>query len=237
MTTYSARYFVCILTCCFFLAACLLPVPWIVCIAASDVFGRNHSFITNSGANTEKIIQGISANDITVEGLPEDSLSQANQQIIELIEKNGKRLAPTYKQANCTEFMTRFLSLIYTLTPKQKQQINIVTDQPLDSICAHIARFDYRPEYKGVCHFITDNKLGQAVWDLQDVQAGDLIQFWWLGGQTGHCGVIKEINLDKGYFTMYGSTPKEGFGVSTYPILADLYFFIARITKLPDSCK
>ncbi len=221
-----------------FLAACLLlPCRWIECHSATRSYASGGrpvlSGITANRITTKRpLIKGIAV-ELPGESILKDSLPVANRRIIELIEKNGRRLAPTYKQANCTEFMTRFLSLVYTLTPKQKQQINIVTDQPVDSICARIARFDYRPEYKGVCHFITDNKLGEAVWDLQQVQAGDFIQFWWLGGQTGHCGVIREINLDKGYFTMYGSTPRQGFGVSTYPILADLYFFIARINKLP----
>ena len=154
------------------------------------------------------------------------------QRIAADVQKQGRKLAPDYKTANCTEFLTLFLERHYTLTPAQKKQINVVLPgQSIDTILSNIRNYRIQPEYGGVCHFLEYNMYGVRIHFWDDLKEGDFIQWWWISGQFGHCGIVKEVNEAERWFSVYSSTPGLGFGITRYPIDSDTRFYFARITK------
>lgn len=110
------------------------------------------------------------------------------QPFYDFCQKNGKKIAPTYKKANCTQFMDQIL----------KDYLNI--DDPKLSKYIHI---NYPLDYIEKC--LEENKievvggapyglvtLGYANWvELKNIQRGDIVQYWSLDGFTnGHVGVF-----------------------------------------------
>ncbi len=159
-------------------------------------------------------------------------VAEINKKLVASLEKNGRGMAPDYKTANCTEFLTGFLSMHFNLRPSHKSQINVVIpNQSIDMILANLKAGKPQPEYGGVCHFVTANLKGVGLNYWEDLKPGDLVQWWWHSGRQGHCGIIKEVNMEQRWFAVYSSTPKQGFGVTRYPIDFDAHFFFARITQ------
>ena len=143
----------------------------------------------------------------------------------------GGDIAPDYKTANCTELMTGLLSEYYNLTVDQKKQINIVIPGTTAAqIIRDLKAGRDKPAYGGVCHFVEANNYGSRIHYWEDVLPGDLVQWWWFAGNSGHCGIVKEVNKKERWFSVYSSTPGQGFGVTRYPIDFDAHFYFARIT-------
>ena len=145
----------------------------------------------------------------------------------------GKNTAPDYKTANCTELLTKLLSVHYNLTPAQKKQINVVIPgTTATQIIGDLKAGKDKPAYGGVCHFVEANNYGNRIHYWEDVLPGDLVQWWWFAGNSGHCGIVKEVNKKDRWFSVYSSTPGQGFGVTRYPIDFDAHFYFARITAI-----
>jgi len=142
-----------------------------------------------------------------------DNLPIKNKRIIQLIEANGKKIAPTYNDVACTEFVIKVINNFDTLTKKEKNDIRIITNKELDSL------IDYEsPIIRGVQTALLNGNKGIRVDRIEDVKPGDFVQFWNLyqGKEYGHCGVVFDIDANKS-ITLYSSHPlTDGYGKQEY---------------------
>lgn len=150
-------------------------------------------------------------------GLPEK-----NKSILQYAEKHGPSISPTYKEAVCTEYVIDVLSHFCKLTKDQKNKINIITEQNIEQLLKEDS-----PIPKGVYYALTSGNLGVPV-EKENVKAGDFVQFWntWGGKTTGHCGIVRAVDLKKGLISIYSSSPKtNGHGKQVY-VIPDHTFFV-----------
>ncbi len=155
---------------------------------------------------------------------------ELNDHVLKCVQEYGPRIAPTYQDANCTQFMIEVIKRFHPLQSYQKRQIAVTIPDNIDQILANLKKGVEKPEYRGVCHYLEFSTLGKAVKEWKDVRPGDFVQWWWFSGRQGQCGIIAEVNLQQKWFTVYSSTPSQGFGLKKYPISKDLYFCFARMT-------
>ena len=142
-----------------------------------------------------------------------DKLPLKNKRIVELIEINGKVIAPTYKDAACTEFVIRVIDNFDPLTRGEKNDIRIITNKALDSLIINES-----PIIRGVQTALLNNDKGIRIDKIEDVKPGDFVQFWnmYQGKEYGHCGVVFDINPNK-TITLYSSHPLTGgYGKQAY---------------------
>lgn len=149
---------------------------------------------------------------------PNDSIPQKNKRIITYTEANGKRIAPTYNTAVCTEFVIGILQNFTTLTKQEKARIRIITDKNVSDLRAQNADIP-----KGVYYALTSSGKGKAINNLSDVKAGDFVQFWepW----WGHCGIVHSVDQNKKTMQLYSSNPStDGYGIQTFNIPDECWF-------------
>jgi hypothetical protein len=150
-----------------------------------------------------------------------DDIPPKNKLIVNYIEANGDRLAPTYQGTVCTEFVIQVIDAFNPLTKKEKKDVRIITDQPLNEM---IDRDD--AIIKGVYTALVSGGKGMAILDPADVKPGDFVQFWntVYGSSWGHCGIVKEIDPFAS-ITMYSSHPAtNGYGIHTFQWPDKIYF-------------
>ena len=143
-----------------------------------------------------------------------------NKAIITFIEENGARLAPTYEEAVCTEFVIKVVNEFETLSSKEKKGIRIITSDRLDSLVRQEA-----PIIRGVQSALIESDKGIEI-STQDVMPGDFVQFWndYYGGVSGHCGIVMEIVPNES-LTVYSSHPMtNGFGKQDFLWPDKVYF-------------
>jgi hypothetical protein len=151
-----------------------------------------------------------------------DTLPFRNRKIIEYIEAEGARIAPTYKQAVCTEFVIAAIEPFMPLTRAEKRSVRVITDQDLIALVQAES-----PVLQGVQRALTQGNKGIAVTRAEDVRPGDFVQFWnvYGGWVSGHCGVVAAINPGKS-ITVYSSHPVTGgYGRQLY-LWPDKAFFV-----------
>jgi hypothetical protein len=142
-----------------------------------------------------------------------DNLPLKNKQIVELIEINGKEIAPNYKDVACTEFVIKVIDNFDPLTQAEKNDIRIITKQGLDSLIINES-----PIIRGVQTALLDANKGTRIDKIEDIKPGDFVQFWnlYLGKQYGHCGVVFQIDPNR-TITLYSSHPlTDGYGKQAY---------------------
>ncbi|MFN7117951.1 MAG: hypothetical protein ACK4TA_14210 [Saprospiraceae bacterium] len=142
-----------------------------------------------------------------------------NEQVLQYVVQQGKKLAPSYKKVVCTDYIIRVISNFYKLTAKERHDIQILTNKELKPLIKANA-----PVIKGVYTALIKSGKGVAV-KRSEVKPGDFVQFWfvWRSGSYGHCGVVKSIG--KNTLTLYSSRPaSDGFSVHTYPFPHKAYF-------------
>lgn len=155
------------------------------------------------------------AEDTLVRDLP-----AKNKEIITFIEKNGARLAPTYQEAVCTEFVIKVVNEFWPLSSNEKKGIRIITSDRLDSLVEHEA-----PIIKGIQSALIQSDKGIAI-SASEVMPGDFVQFWngYGIGVYGHCGVVAEIVPNEN-ITVYSSHPfTNGFGKQVFLWPDKVYF-------------
>jgi hypothetical protein len=143
-----------------------------------------------------------------------------NKEIIAFIEENGARLAPTYAEAVCTEFVIKVVNEFGPLSKKEKNGIRIITSDRLDSLVLHEA-----PIIKGIQSALIQGDKGVEI-STQEVMPGDFVQFWngYQGGLWGHCGVVMEI-IPNESLTVYSSHPMtNGYGKQKFLWPDKVYF-------------
>ena len=143
-----------------------------------------------------------------------------NSQLISVIEKKGKALAPSYNDVVCTEFVIKSLEMVTPLSKEEKRDIRIITSDNLTELLEKDS-----PLMKGVVTALV--RSGQGI-DIKadSVKAGDLVQFWstFAGSAYGHCGVVVDIAPGVS-ITMYSSHPiTNGFGKQTFGWPNKAYF-------------
>lgn len=151
-----------------------------------------------------------------------DTLPATNKKIIEYIEAEGPRIAPTYKQAVCTEFVIEAIEPFAPLTRAEKRSVRVITDQDLITLVQAES-----PVLQGVQRALTQGNKGIAVTRVDDVRPGDFVQFWnvYGGWVSGHCGIVAAINPGK-TLTVYSSHPvTAGYGRQLY-LWPDKVFFV-----------
>jgi hypothetical protein len=150
-----------------------------------------------------------------------DHLPAKNKKIIELIESRGKELAPTYREAVCTEFVINVIDNLDSLTKTEKNGIRIITTEELGYLIATES-----PVIKGIQTALVNGDKGILV-EESEVIPGDFVQFWnvYQGRERGHCGIVLDIDHNK-TITLYSSHPlTDGYGKQEY-LWPDKLFFV-----------
>lgn len=150
------------------------------------------------------------------------NLPKKNINILKYIEAHGKEISPTYKSAVCTEYVIKVIGNFNTITIKTKNEIRIITDKKLDDLLMQNSAIT-----KGVYTALINSKLGIPIDKIEEVKAGDFVQFWnnFNGKFIGHCGIVRALDIKKGIISMYSSSPKtDGHGIQTYIIPQYIYF-------------
>jgi hypothetical protein len=150
-----------------------------------------------------------------------------NKKIVALIEKEGKRLAPTYDKVVCTEYVINVLEKFEKLSMSDKNKIRIITDGDLHNLIKSDSNV-----IKGVTYYLTVSGKGISIKDISEAKAGDFIQFWntRFGKTTGHCGIIRGVDIDLGLISLYSSAPStDGYGRQIYIMPEKV--FIARMRE------
>jgi hypothetical protein len=152
--------------------------------------------------------------------LPAD-VPDLNKKLLEYARKHGSKISPTYEKAVCTEFLIQVIEPFRPLTRKEKNEIRILTKEPLGSL---VEKED--PVIKGVQTALVNSGKGEVISKPEDVMPGDLVQFWtsWLWYPSGHCGVV--VSLEPGKkLTLYSSHPfTNGFGKYAFEWPGKTYF-------------
>lgn len=150
-----------------------------------------------------------------------ESVPDLNRKLLEYARKNGSRISPTYEKAVCTEFLIKVIEPFRPLTRKEKNDIRILTKEPLGSL---VERND--PVIKGVQTALVSSGKGEIIANPEDVLPGDLVQFWssWLWYPIGHCGLVVSLQPGK-RLTLYSSHPfTNGFGKYAFEWPGKTYF-------------
>jgi hypothetical protein len=151
-----------------------------------------------------------------------DTLPARNKKVIDFIEAEGARIAPSYAQAVCTEFVIEAIEPFAPLTRAEKRSLRVITDQDLMTLVQAES-----PVIRGVQQALTQGNKGTAVTRVEDVRPGDFVQFWnvYGGWVSGHCGIVAAINPGK-TITVYSSHPVTGgYGRQLY-LWPDKAFFV-----------
>ena len=150
-----------------------------------------------------------------------DNLPAKNRKIVEFLERKGKDLAPTYKEAVCTESVIKVIDNFDLLTLTEKNDIRIITNDRLDSLIEADS-----PIIKGVQTALVKSGKGIKIIESAGVLPGDFVQFWnvFQGRGYGHCGIILDIEPNK-TLTLYSSHPfTMGYGKQKYLWPEKIYF-------------
>ncbi len=132
-----------------------------------------------------------------------------NKDFSNFVEKNGKRIAPTYKSVNCVQFMDKLL-IEYLKIPKSVSD-KIYIKKDISEVERLLKNSD-TAIVSGVCSALV--KGGYAKWvNPENIKRGDIIQYWSTDGFiNGHCGII--YDEDKDGYILQGSHPDcKGFGL------------------------
>ena len=151
-------------------------------------------------------------------GQSNDSIPSRNNSVVDTVVKYGPKISPTYRKAVCTELVIKIIEKFYELNKVDKSRIRIITTKDIQQLLHNSS-----PVPKGVYHALTAKGIGIPIDSIQQVQAGDFVQFW--TDTWGHCGVVKSINHQAGTMELYSSFPStDGYGVQLFGIPKHCYF-------------
>lgn len=150
------------------------------------------------------------------------AIPKRNLEIIEFVEMNGQRLAPSYEKVVCTEFVINTIEPFSLLNRDEKNAIRILTSDDLIQLIKNDS-----PIIKGVQTALKLRHKGTSIINSDDALPGDFVQFWNFYGEDayGHCGVVLEVNPGQS-LTLYSSHPLTGgFGKQKFE-WPDKVFFV-----------
>ncbi len=140
-------------------------------------------------------------------------LPETNRKIIQFVTDQGRRIAPTYDTAVCTEFVIQIMEHFQSLTRDERKLIRIITDKNLVELIENNSAI-----IKGLQTALLLKNKGIPVERATDVLPGDFVQFWNIYGKSayGHCGVVHTIESGKN-ITVYSSHPvTKGYGIQKF---------------------
>lgn len=142
-------------------------------------------------------------------------LPQLNQQVLDTAIKYGRVISPSYESAVCTEFVIGVLGHFMPLTPEDT--INIRIDQPRADIKEVYRQIENGSPYpKGVVHALVSKGKGIEITHINEVLAGDFVQFWY-PNSWGHCGIVERIDVENKVLWLHSSYPStSGYGVQPF---------------------
>lgn len=149
-----------------------------------------------------------------------ETLPFKNQCVIDTVLKYGQKISPTYQKAVCTELVIKILEKFYVLNNTDKSRIRIITNEDIATLLHNNS-----PVPKGVYYALITKGIGTPIDNVQEVVAGDFVQFWTAVNSWGHCGIVKSIDYENNTVQLYSSFPStDGYGVHTFPIPEYRYF-------------
>ena len=147
-----------------------------------------------------------------------DSIPDKNNCVVDTVIKYGPKISPTYKKAVCTELIIKVIEKFYVLDKTDKSRIRIITNEDIRTLMSKDSSIP-----KGVYYALTAKGIGIPIDNIQQVQAGDFVQFW--TESWGHCGIVKSINYEANTMDLYSSFPStDGYGIQCFNIPAYCYF-------------
>lgn len=153
---------------------------------------------------------------------PAAPLPKSNQQLLVYVVQKGKRLAPTYESAVCTEFLIKAIDPITHLTREERNQIRIISTKSVSTLLE-----TEDPAVKGVQTALSYSGKGVAITNPDSVLPGDLVQFWenyWGTYYWGHCGIVHSA-IPRQKLVLYSSHPRtDGFGIHEFSWPRWVYF-------------
>lgn len=148
-------------------------------------------------------------------------LPKRNQQIIDTILRYGPSISPTYEEAVCTEFVLGILDHFVELTHQDTINVRIDLEEG-QNVYELMAEGSALPT--GVYYALIHNGIGIPIDDIQDVQPGDFVQFWYYRS-WGHCGIVHQIDYVNQVMWLYSSYPStNGYGIQPFQIPDYCYF-------------
>jgi hypothetical protein len=145
------------------------------------------------------------------------SVYNKNEKIVNFVKTNGSKIAPTYKQAVCTELVIEVLQHFYALNSTDKRRIRIITSKNIYELLNQNSSIP-----KGVYFALIKKKIGKSI-PKNQVKEGDFVQFW--NDAWGHCGIVKSINYDNNSMELYSSFPTtNGYGIQSFNIPKHCFF-------------
>ncbi|MCL2328188.1 MAG: hypothetical protein FWC39_06695 [Bacteroidetes bacterium] len=143
-----------------------------------------------------------------------NSIPLKNQCVIDTVLKYGQKISPTYQKAVCTELVIKIIEKFYVLDKTDKSRIRIITNQDIPTLLNNNSSIT-----KGVYYALTTKGIGIPIDNLQEVLAGDFVQFWTDTQSWGHCGIVKSIDYETNTMLLYSSFPTtNGYGVQNFNI-------------------
>ena len=151
-------------------------------------------------------------------GQSKDSIPNKNNSVVDTVIKYGPKISPTYKRAVCTELVIKIIEKFYTLDKTDKSRIRIITNEDIQTLISKNS-----PIPKGVYYALTAKGIGIPIDSIQQVRAGDFVQFW--TATWGHCGIVKDIDCEANTMDLYSSFPStDGYGIQRFNIPAYCHF-------------
>jgi hypothetical protein len=150
-----------------------------------------------------------------------------NIEFLTYLQKNGKRIAPTYQKANCVQFMDILLHEYAFIDEKTSERIYIKQD--MLTIQKLLSRGD-STVVSGVCWALVET--GKATWiKPENAKRGDIVQYWSTDGFiNGHCGVLYDTD-ENGYVLLSSHPDSQGYGKMSVnnKNLSNFTLFIVRL--------
>ena len=168
---------------------------------------------TKSTAQKARQEKKTSVQEITIKEIP-----PKNQLLVKAAKEFGPDISATYEKAVCTELVIQVLEKVQPLTKTDKRRIRIITNEDIQQLLNDNSNLP-----KGVYYALSEKVIGIPVSDQNEVQEGDLVQFW--TETWGHCGIVKSIDPAKNEMELYSSFPStNGYGIQKFPIPAHSFF-------------
>ena len=153
--------------------------------------------------------------------LETSTLPKRNKQVIAFIESEGKKLAASYDDVVCTEFMIDVIENFTALSQEEKHFARVITQEKIEKLVDEESAI-----VRGVQTALTLNNKGIKIDNVGEVKPGDFVQFWNEFNNTayGHCGIVLSVQPGEA-LTVYSSHPfTDGYGKQKFWWPDKIYF-------------
>lgn len=158
----------------------------------------------------------------------------------------GPKIAPTYRAADCTQFMEKLLSPFVDFSKEELDGLYI-RKVPISKIRKDIKASKRSYAASGVVGILVNKGLADPV-PAEQLQAGDVIQYWYsyeltpidetpLGRIFGHTGIVSSKKVvDRTIMVMSSGRTDNGFSNRTFELDWAYQIYVCRLKQpLPKS--